>query len=249
MMRKRRQSRQANSLKEAIAGFSLFDGVKARTVDELAQSATEVTLARRSIIFEPGDDCTGLHLVVAGRIKLSLPLAEGDERVIALIGGGGWFGETALMLREKHLIAAATVESSKVLHLPARAVLHCLREDRGFAVRLLTETCRRLRGTMLEMSTLTQTSARDRVVAFLVDVLPTATLTNGGARIKLPAAKRVIASRLNLTPAHLSRVLAELKRDRIIGVEGQCVVVPDVNRLRVIDDVLPSASERPLLTP
>jgi CRP/FNR family transcriptional regulator, dissimilatory nitrate respiration regulator len=75
MMRKRRQSRQANSLKEAIAGFSLFDGVKARTVDELAHSATELTLARRSIIFEPGDDCTGLHLVVAGRIKLSLPLA------------------------------------------------------------------------------------------------------------------------------------------------------------------------------
>ena len=242
-MRKRKQSRQANSVKDTIAGFSLFDGVKARTVDELAHSATELTLPRRSIVCAPGDDCTGLHLVVSGRIKLSLPVAEAEERVIALIGTGGWFGETALMLREKHLIAAATVESSRLLHLPARAVLHCLREDRGFAVRLLTETCRRLRGTMLEMSTLTISSARDRVIAFLVDVLPTATHANGGARIKLPAAKRIIASRLNLTPAHLSRVLGELKRDRIIGVEGQCVVVPDVSRLRVMHEVLPQAGE------
>jgi CRP-like cAMP-binding protein len=85
---------------------------------------------------------------------------------------------------------------------------------------------------MRDMSTLTSSSARDRVISFLVDVLPTATYNGGAAKIMLPAAKHVIASRLNLTPAHLSRVLAELRRERIIGVEGQCVVVPDVRRLQ-----------------
>jgi CRP-like cAMP-binding protein len=186
---------------------------------------------RRSTVYGPGDECTGLHLIVAGRIKLALPLAEGGEKVVALISAGSWFGETALLLRQRHVIAAGAVQHSTLLHLPAQAVLDCLTDDRTFAVHLLTETCRRLHGTMLEMSTLTTSSARARVISFLVDVLPTATYTGGAAKITLPAAKHVIASRLNLTPAHLSRVLAELRRDRIIGVEGKCVVVPDVDRL------------------
>jgi CRP-like cAMP-binding protein len=230
-MRKPRQSK-GTAFAEKLGGFSLLQGVKARTVEELAAHASELAVPRRSTVYVPGDECTGLYLVVSGRVKLALPLPEGGEKVVALISAGSWFGETALLLRQRHTIAAGAVQHSTLLHLPAQPVLACLADDRMFAVHLLTETCRRLHGTMLEMSTLTTSSARDRVISFLVDVLPTATYTGGAAKITLPAAKHVIASRLNLTPAHLSRVLAELKRDRIIGVEGQCVVVPDVRRLQ-----------------
>jgi CRP/FNR family transcriptional regulator, dissimilatory nitrate respiration regulator len=230
-MRKPKQSK-GPAFTEKLAGFSLFQGVKARTVEELAKHATEVAVPRRSTVYLPGDECTGLYLVISGRMKLALPLPDGGEKVVALISAGSWFGETALLLKQRQAIAAGAVQHSALLHLPALQVLECLADDRLFAVHLLTETCRRLHGTMLEMSTLTTSSARDRVISFLVDVLPTATYNGGAAKITLPAAKHVIASRLNLTPAHLSRVLAELKRDRIIGVEGQCVVVPDVRRLQ-----------------
>jgi CRP-like cAMP-binding protein len=242
-MRKTKQLKGKATFKETLAGFSLFQGVKARTVEDLARFATEVSVPRRSTVYVPGDECTGLHLVVAGRIKLALPVPEGGEKVVALISAGSWFGETALLLRQRHVIAAGAVQNSTLLHLPAHAVLDCLTDDRVFAVHLLRETCRRLHGTMIEMSTLTTSSARDRVISFLVDVLPTATYQDGTAKITLPAAKHVIASRLNLTPAHLSRVLAGLRRDRIIGVEGQCVVVPDVRRLQASQNVVAQRSD------
>lgn len=231
-MRKLRQSKGKSTWRETIAGFSLFHDAKARTIEELAGAATELSVSRRSTVYVPGDECTGLHLIVSGRIKLALPLPDGGQKVVALVSAGSWFGETALLLRQRHAIAAGAVQHSTLLHLPAKTVLGCLKDDRMFAVHLLTETCRRLHGTMVEISTLTTASARDRVISFLVDVLPSATYTGGAAKIMLPAAKHVIASRLNLTPAHLSRVLAELRRDRIIGVEGQYVVVPDVRRLQ-----------------
>jgi CRP-like cAMP-binding protein len=237
-MRKPHQPKGKTGVKATLSGFALFQGVKARTVEELAKCASEISVARRSTVYVPGGECTGLYLVVAGRIKLALPLSEGGEKVVALVSAGSWFGETALLLRQRHVIAAGAVQHSTLLHLPAQAVLDCLADDRIFAVHLLTETCRRLHGTMLEISTLTTSSARDRVISFLVDVLPTATYNGGSAKIVLPAAKHVIASRLNLTPAHLSRVLAELRRDRIIGVQGQCVVVPDVRRLQASQSAL-----------
>lgn len=242
-MRKPRQAKAKAPTQEMLAGFSLFTGVKARTVEELAKVATEILVPRRNMVYVPGSECTGLHLVVAGRIKLALPLPEGGEKVVALISAGSWFDETALLLRQRHVIAAGAVQHSTLMHLPAQAVLDCLADDRVFAVHLLTETCRRLHGTMLEISTLTTSSARERVISFLVDVLPTATYNGSSAKITLPAAKHVIASRLNLTPAHLSRVLAELRRDRIIGVEGQCVVVPDVGRLQASHTALAEPSD------
>jgi CRP-like cAMP-binding protein len=243
-MSKPDQSKGKVDYKAKLAGFALFHGVKTRTLDELAKRASEMSVARRSTVYVPGGECTGLHLVVAGRIKLALPLSEGGEKLVALVSPGSWFGETALLLRQRHVIAAAAVQQSTLLHLPAQAVLDCLADDRMFAVHLLTETCRRLHGTMLENSTLTTSSARDRVISFLVDVLPTATYSGDSAKIVLPAAKHVIASRLNLTPAHLSRVLAELRRDRIIGVEGQCVVVPDVRRLQASQSAPAQAATR-----
>jgi CRP-like cAMP-binding protein len=50
--------------------------------------------------------------------------------------------------------------------------------------------------------------------------------------VTLPAAKRTIASQLNLSAEHLSRILGELARDGLIAVAGRKVSIPDAGRLR-----------------
>jgi CRP-like cAMP-binding protein len=52
------------------------------------------------------------------------------------------------------------------------------------------------------------------------------------ARLPLPAAKRAIASRLNLSAEHLSRILRHLTAEGLIEVRGRTVDIPDVARLR-----------------
>ena len=230
-MRKPRQSK-GKAVKDTLAGFPLFEGVKARTVDELAKSASEVMVPRRSTIYAPW---RRMHRPPSHRHRARQAGTAAARRRRE----SGCTDLCRKLVRRNSASAEAAASGrrgrgshSTLLHLPAQAVLDCLTDDRVFAVHLLTETCRRLRDDA-EMSAARRTfSARDRVISFLVDVLPTATYNGGTAKIMLPAAKHVIASRLNLTPAHLSRVLAELRRDRIIGVEGQCVVVPDVRRLQ-----------------
>ena len=48
----------------------------------------------------------------------------------------------------------------------------------------------------------------------------------------LPTSKAVVASRLNLTPEHFSRILHELAGAGLVSVEGREVVIQDVARLR-----------------
>ena len=56
--------------------------------------------------------------------------------------------------------------------------------------------------------------------------------TERGAEIALPASKNVIASRLNLTPETLSRILHALTERGLIDVHGRIIVAQDIERLR-----------------
>jgi len=58
---------------------------------------------------------------------------------------------------------------------------------------------------------------------------------DGGIEVTLPATKGVVASRLNLTLEHFSRILHELAAEGLIEVRGRSVHIRDVDRLRGFD--------------
>jgi hypothetical protein len=126
----------------------LLAAVSARTVQELLSSAETLKLPDRTLLFNAGDMCRGLHVILSGRVKLFSGGSESAQLVIGLLGPGTWFGETALLGQQRHAAAAVTVEKSEFTLIPAATVLRCLKEDHAFAMRMLTETSRRLRATL-----------------------------------------------------------------------------------------------------
>jgi len=212
--------------------LSVLNGVAMRTVERLTSAATTIHLGRRATIYMLGEECTGLHVVLSGMVALSVPVTVSATRVVALLGPAAWFGESALFLREPHAVAAATVEPTTLAHIPAEVVRGCLREDHTFAACMLAEISRRLRTSLLE-STSNSSSARHRVLRFLLDELASTPEANDRVTVELPAVKQVIASRLNIASETLSRAFRELSREGLIRVDGPRIVVSSVNRLRV----------------
>jgi len=74
------------------------------------------------------------------------------------------------------------------------------------------------------------------VIGFLLDRTATAQRLKDQITIELPAAKRVVASRLNLTPETLSRVFRELSRDGLVIVDGLRILIPSMGRLQAIHE-------------
>jgi len=210
---------------------SLLNGLSPATVQDLTSATTTLELPHGANVYAQGDVCTGLHIVLAGRVKLTLPLSKSVPRVVALLGPGSWFGDGALFLREQHATGASVVERTALAHISAAVVLRCSKRDSAFALKMLGEMSRRLRNTILETMS-ASFSARRRVIGFLLDQLATAQASSGTAEIILPAVKGVIASRLSISGEHLSRVFAELRRARLIRVDGPHIFVRSVARLR-----------------
>jgi CRP-like cAMP-binding protein len=71
----------------------------------------------------------------------------------------------------------------------------------------------------------------DRVIEFLLKHARQASHANG-TEITLPASKGIVASRLNVTHEHFSRILRDLAEAGLIHVRGREIAIPDVVRLR-----------------
>jgi CRP/FNR family transcriptional regulator, dissimilatory nitrate respiration regulator len=224
------QNVSGNSNERFLAGLPLFAGMGDADVRRLARFATEVRVPRDTVIFRQGEGCGGLHFVVEGQIKLTLQNALGDEKVIDLLGPGSSFGETALFLGEPHREVAEAIADSVLVQLGRDAVLEETRRNAGFSGRALEAVCRRLVQRTRDLESVTLHSGPQRVTAYLLSQFPAA--VNGAPfNIRLPAKKSIIASRLNLTQEHFSRILHEIQAAGLIEVIGREIRIIDAGRL------------------
>ena len=211
--------------------FPLLDGVEPRPARLLTAAAKTFQLRRREFIYKAGEPSSGLYVVLSGRVKLSLPLAKAEEHVLAILEPGAWFGESALVIGQAHAGNASALEPTTLAHIPAATVLQSLRQDRVFATKILTGAIERLQGALFDTAA-TRISARERVVRWILDQAARTNSSSDGAEIVVPATKSVLASHLNITPAHLSRMFQELKEAKLIEVKGRRISVPSVSRLQ-----------------
>jgi len=213
-----------------LANTSIFSGLEPRTLARLSKSAVAMDVMPGTMLFRRGDVADGLYVVLSGRIKLSLPCPD-DEKVIALLGPEDSFGEAAMFLDKKHIVSAEALTRSKLVHVNKAAVDMSVKRDSHFARQVVAMLSRRLRRLVREIEHSTTLTGTQRVIDFLIGELPKSASTNA-VTIALPAKKRIIASRLDLTHEHFSRILHDLAAEKLLAVDGPRVIVPDVIRLR-----------------
>jgi CRP-like cAMP-binding protein len=209
----------------------LFQDLTAEGVARLATAGLETTLPPGSVLFQQGEAAAGLYLIVSGQVKLSLQTSGGDDKVIELLGAAASFGEVPVLLGERHMLTAETIEESTLIFLQKDAVLAELERNPGFCARMLRQVCRRLQNRTRDFENCMLLTGAQRVAAFLLGQIPDG--ANGRCvAVTLPAKKGIIASRLNLTHEHFSRILHDIQAAGLIEVRGREIRMIDVDRLR-----------------
>ena len=216
---------------ERLLSLALFKGLGKAELGRFASGATEIPVEDGSIVFREGDLCTGLHFVVEGQVKLTLQTERGHEKVVQLIGAGESFGVSILFLGERHIMTAEAIADTTLLHLEKEVVLLELGRNPEFGQRVIRELCHQLHQRTLDLQSYMLLSGTQRVVSYLLSLVPDG-INGSGAAIMLPAKKGIIASRLNLTHEHFSRILHDLAAGALIEVVGRTVRILDVGRLR-----------------
>lgn len=215
-----------------LANLPLFRELGPEEIDRIAVGTTERHAERGAVVAAKGDPVDGFHVVVYGQVKLSLSTPQGDEKVVEVIGPGFSFGEALMFLGKPYIVTATALADSLLLFVRRETVLDEISRDPTFARRMLAGLSRKLHNLMSDLESVTLKSGRERVIGYLMRQEGAAAEADAPYAVSLPVSKAIVASRLNLTPEHFSRILHELVASRLIEVDGREVRILDPKRLR-----------------
>ena len=216
-----------------LANLPLFKEASAEEIERIAQGTRSVHASRGETLFHKGDTPEGFHLVVYGQVKLAFISPQGADKVVEIIGPGMSFGEAVMFLEMPHVVYAQTLADSLLLHVSKTVVFNELEHNAKFARKMLGGLSRRLHGIISDVEAYCMHSGAQRVIGYLLRDAEQAQ-GNAQADVMLPTNKGVIASRLNLTPQHFSRILHELTQAGLVTVDGRTIHIADVDRLRAV---------------
>ncbi|MGZ8153949.1 MAG: Crp/Fnr family transcriptional regulator [Burkholderiales bacterium] len=217
-------------IRDFLASLPLFETLEPGALARLAAGITAADAPKGTVIVRRGDPCVGFHVVVFGRVKLCLQTQRGDEKVVDLLTRGQSFGESAMFLNRAYRITAEALVDSKLLHLPRQTVMSEIERDATFAQHIIDGLSLRLSHLIGDVEGYSLRSGTQRVISYLLKQM-----TERGSDspdITFPAQKGVIASQLNLTQEHFSRILHELIVAGFIEVHGRVVRILDAGELR-----------------
>lgn len=213
-----------------LVHLPLFAGLGAAEIGRLAEGTTRRRLRAGEILFRQGEPSSGMHAVVHGRVALIVRGARGRERVSDILGAGRSFGEAIMFLEKPYIVSAKAVSDALVLHVAKETIFAELERNARFARRVIAALSAKLEATVRELESYALGSGSRRFAAWLLHASRAGAA--GSTTLTLPASKKAVASKLNLSAEHLSRILRELTEEGLLQVNGRTLKITDVARLR-----------------
>jgi len=212
----------------AIAGLW---GLSQAQAAALAAHCRPLSARRGEMIAPHGGVLPGVLFICSGTVKLSLRGAEGDERVLRIVGAGESFGEPTALLRKPCLYDAVALTDAKLLCIAPAGIFALLSRDRRFARLLVLALAGRSYSVLAELAAATTQRGAQRLAGYLESLPKRDGARRGGATVQLPVSKTVVAALLGMKKETLSRLLRQFTTDGLIGMTRRDIDILDPAKL------------------
>jgi len=213
---------------EQLSQSRLFHGLREDMLRRLIGNEAPRNYPKGHLLFQQGDQADHFYFVLEGWVKLYRLMPTGEEAIMHIFTKGETFAEAAMFAGRKYPVTAEVVADARLLSINSNHFEKQISESPKIALRMLATTAERLKQLVTEVEQIKGRNSLERVAFFLLSLCPdeeTSTV------LDLPYEKSLIASRLNIKPESLSRVLKKLRDYGISSVKNQ-IIVSDVQKLR-----------------
>lgn len=225
---------------DTLRTHPLFGALTAADLAAILDTPETAVFADGETLFLQGDEARRLYLIIQGMVELVIqPPGRGPE-VLARLAEGEMVGADSLLPDGRHAATARVAEPTLVAVISGERLIRHLDGHFELALLMIAEMAGSLRGQIKEITELKLQSTTERLASYLAVLAGSAT---GRTVVRLPFEKRLLADRLGMEPATLSRAFAKLRE---LGVEtgrGDRVDIADVAVLRQLAESLDMSPE------
>jgi len=186
-----------------------------------------------TVIFKEGEEGDQMFIIQGGRVKVSRPIG-GKEQLLAVLGKGDFFGEMALVTRERRTATVTALEAVRLLAFDREGFLNMINKNPKIALNVIDKLCRRLAYANRHLRHLARKDARGLIAMNLRLAFQAA----GGGRLELERTVEEFALNLELDSAQVRGVLEELAQAGIVRLAAGSMELADEARLNLISEPL-----------
>ncbi|WP_372964446.1 Crp/Fnr family transcriptional regulator [Marinobacter sp.] len=215
---------------KALRSHTLFNSMHTDDLERVVQQSRRIRLGHHQLLYRQGMPAHHFFFVISGRLRLYRLDSSGIDRTLDSIAPGDCFAETMIYADPpKYACYAEALKSSEVLMIPVSAYKDLLTKNPIYAQAALRHYAMRAVTRFHDLEIMTVQNARDRLIRYLIDLLPNG--VNEGGEVELPLPKCLVASRLAMQPETFSRILADLKSSGLVRVNRSKLFISDPKRL------------------
>lgn len=170
------------------------------------------------LLFRQGEPARNFFVVLGGWVKVFRLQADGAETVLMVFGPGETVAEAAIFDDARYPVNAEALPASRLLAIPAADFLGLIEREPRVAAPIIASLSRRLRMLVSDLEASRGAPTHRRLARLLCGLSPR---TEGPATLRLPFEKSLLALRLGMTPATLSRAFARLRHHGVATRGGE----------------------------
>ncbi|MFO1241738.1 MAG: Crp/Fnr family transcriptional regulator [Rickettsiales bacterium] len=183
--------------------------------------------AKRKILFNQGESCGTVYIILQGWVRLFTITEEGQEPIIDLMTRGSILGfDTFVHANGATYSAEVVSDEVTVLEVPVIMLQENIQLNAAIGNYFVTMFAAQILRLQQHIERISFVPAQQRVTSFLLSLCE-----GSGRPFALPCEKSLIASYLGMKRETFSRVLSQLKQYGV-RVDGTIVTISDIAKLQ-----------------
>jgi len=209
----------------------IFANLNGKQLQSLPDKLQPRRYQRGDVIFHEDDPADRMHIIVDGRVKISIASEDGRERDIALFQSGDCFGEMALLDSSNR--SATAVDATETMVLFRQGFLdYFLGENPELAADVNTMLVQRLRNVNQMLGDMVFLDVPTRVAKQLLALAETyAEDAKPGDQIVVPLGQDELARLVGASRETVSRALNSYRRLGMLDTSHRRITITDLARL------------------
>jgi len=220
--------------REVLARVPIFAGLAPPEMDFLARHVVSRTYSPGQAVFQEGDACAGLYVVLSGHVRIFKTSAGGREQVLSIDGPGSSVAELPVFDGGAYPASVTAVSDATLLFVSKQAFQELCLAHPQVALKVLRVVGGRLRRLVGIIEELSFTTVRHRLAALLLRLAKQegTTINGGKVVITLPENNQEIASQIGTVRELVSRNLSRFQSEGLIEIDGRKLTILDPGALK-----------------